>query len=174
MNKSDIQKLFIYQDGTLIWKHRDEMSNAWNGKNAGNQAGWVNAQGYRCVCVNKVDYRVSRVIWVFFNGDIPSKRFIDHIDGNRQNNRIDNLRLATNMQNGWNRTKLPSNNTTGFIGVSKPKARAHTPKPYEASIQANGVSKYLGCFYTAEEASIARDKEAMRLHGEFASMSLMN
>jgi hypothetical protein len=92
--------------------------------------------------------------------DAPDDMFVDHIDGDGLNNRRSNLRIVTNAQNMQNRGK-PSNNTSGYKGVSKNRTR------WEAVIRAHGRVKYLGSFGSALEAHQAYLAEAAVLHGEY-------
>ena len=80
-------------------------------------AGTINSSGYRVVCVNGKQHRVHRLIWMMLVGEIPAGYQIDHIDGNRANNHISNLRLATRVENGRN-AKKRCDNTSGTKGVS--------------------------------------------------------
>lgn len=89
----------------------------------------------------------------------PPGMVIDHIDGNKLDNRKENLRICTQQQNGWNRGK-PSNNTSGFKGVCWHK---QTQK-WQAIIN----HKHIGYFKTAEKAYEAYVKAAQELHGDFA------
>lgn len=97
--------------------------NAANGRvRRGDVAGFLTGkkikekQYYRVYCVNRT-YAVSRIIWEMFNGNIPENMQVDHININPQDNRIDNLRLITNLHNSQNRKKSKSN-TSGVTGVS--------------------------------------------------------
>ena len=87
---------------------------------------------------------------------------IDHIDENKANNNVKNLRWATRKDNSCNRGKQ-KNNTSGFKGVSFNK---HTKK-FESKISINGKLKHLGLFETAEEASRAYETKAKEIHGNF-------
>ncbi len=88
---------------------------------------------------------------------------VDHINGNRLDNRRSNLRLATNAENGANQM-LSSKNTTGAKGVYFHRQR----KKYCAMICSNGRREHLGLFSNIEAASAAYDAAARRLFGEFA------
>lgn len=96
-----------------------------------------------------------------FNGALPE--IIDHIDGNSLNNRIENLRAATQSQNLCNRGK-PKSNTSGYKGVYFDK----TKNKWRAEIQKHGEVHRLGYFNAAEEAGAAYNTAAKELHGEFS------
>lgn len=127
----------------------------------GTEAGDTNERGYRRVSVDGVRRLAHRVVWAIHYGDWP-ELLIDHVNGNRSDNRIVNLRLATNSQNLCNRG-LQKNSTTGFRGVSFEKRK----RLFEAHIKINGKKKFLGYFRTAEEASVVYERAAQRLHGAF-------
>ena len=82
---------------------------------AGDPAGWV-IKGYFKVKYNRENYYAHRVAWILLNGSIDNCFQVDHIDGNRLNNNINNLRLVDHKTNARNR-KAYSNNNTGFTGV---------------------------------------------------------
>lgn len=94
--------------------------------------------------------------------DIDGKE-VDHWDGNGLNNRRANLRVATRVQNAKNMPK-PRRNKSGFKGVSFYARDGR----WQAHIKADGVNHYLGRFDTPEEAAVAYEEAAKRLHGEFA------
>lgn len=108
-----------------------------------------------------VRYQVTHIIWVIYYGKWPTE-FIDHIDHNRMNRRIVNLREATRSENCWNRL---SNNDYGK-GVTYRYGR--TSKPWQAQIQHNNQKVHLGFFDEASEAAQAYSEAAARYHGEFA------
>ena len=91
----------------------------------------------------------------------PSRGMVvDHIDRDRLNNKKENLRFVSHSESQWNRDKQ-KNNTSGFIGVSWNKRS----KKFVAYAAKHGVRHHAGCFDTAEEAAIARDKLVLKLHG---------
>ena len=92
---------------------------------------------------------------------------IDHITGDKMDNRRSNLRVCTHQENMFNQT-LKSSNKTGFCGVSKNR-RTGT---YEAYLHINGSKKYLGMYSSAEEAARVRDEAAMLYYGEYARLNM--
>lgn len=95
----------------------------------------------------------------------PKGMEVDHINGDPLDNRTSNLRLATTSQNHINKHKVPSNNTSGHIGVTW---FAPTEK-WHARIQVSGRSKHLGCFSVLQDAIDARKKAEVEHFGVFAS-----
>lgn len=96
-------------------------------------------------------------------GEDPANNQIDHIDGNRLNNAFCNLRLATNAQNQWNKSK-GIYNKSGYKGVSWSKVRQR----WAANFYHNKKRVFLGYYERPEIAYAAYCKAAAELHGEFA------
>jgi hypothetical protein len=96
----------------------------------------------------------------------PAGLFVDHRDGDGLNNQRDNLRLATNSQNLFNRGKTKLN-TSGYKGVSWNDRK----KRWMVRVEANGQSHFVGYFDDPEEAASAYDVAARELHGEFAFLN---
>ena len=173
----DWHEHFIYDPntGTLYWKERRVehfksygSMKAWNTLHANKAAGckacrFKTIPAYVTVSVLGRSIGAHRVIWEMINGPIPTGMFVDHIDGNPWNNKIDNLRLATPSQNNMNQA-LSKRSTTGYKGVCPGGPR--TP-PFRACIRIKGKSKLIGFFHTAEEAHEAYKKRASELFGEF-------
>ena len=91
----------------------------------------------------------------------PDDMLIDHINGNKLDNRSINLRICTHTENMWNRGK-PINNTSGYKGVH------WYPGKWRATIGVRNECKQLGGFKTALEAAEAYNIAALEYHGEFA------
>ena len=97
--------------------------------------------------------------WLYVYGEFP-KHQLDHINHIKYDNRIDNLRNATNQQNQWHKPAA-KRNTTGAKGVIK------VGKKFVAQITVNKKKKYLGSYETVDEAKNAYINMAKQLHGEY-------
>jgi len=144
--------------GVLTWRIRPPFSKL----SAGDVAGWVSGKGRRYIRIGQITYTASRVAWILHHkAPIPDGMQIDHKNTKRNDDRIDNLRLATASQNLCNRSGRGS---SGLKGVSLHK----TSGLWVAKIRADKVRHHLGYFQTAEEAHAAYKAAAQILHGEFA------
>lgn len=135
--------------------------NSWNTRYAGKVAGCLNSVGYRHIGVDGVKLKEHHLAWVLTYGEPATE--IDHIDGDRANNRIANLRVATRSENNAN-ARLKKNNSSGHKGVCFDASKGK----FLAYIGFNRHQKWLGYFDTLEEAAAARREAAVRLHGKFA------
>ena len=104
--------------------------------------------GYLSICVDGYRSQAHRLAWIISNGDIQCGLQIDHINRDRSDNRLCNLRLVTHMENGHNQ-KLRATNTSGYTGVSW--CRQHNK--WRAEIKVNYKRIHLGYFDIPEEAS---------------------
>lgn len=149
--------------GEVWWRRKKEDSHyarGWNKKFAGKKAGRVSFMGYWDVSIDNVRYRHHQLAWVYVTGKWPKDQ-IDHINGNKLDNRFCNLREASAAQNGWNvRTNW---NSSGLKGAHWNR---NTGK-YLAQIKVNGVRYSMGYHDTAKQAHQAYVAKAKELHGEF-------
>ena len=128
----------------------------------GAEAGSLNNYGYLRVGIEGRRYLVHRLIWLIENGGVDSSLQIDHINGDRADNRISNLRLVSHRENGQNRKdKRENTKSSRFVGVSFDK---HAGK-WKSCIKINGKNKHLGLFTSEEEAHQAY-QTALNLLGE--------
>ena len=118
-----------------------------------------NAEGYRRIWAYGKRYMLHVLAWLYVYGVLPTSK-LDHVNRIRDDNRIDNLREATNKQNSWNR-KRSCTNLSGFKGVSADKNR------WRATLTVDNKKIRLGRFNTPEEASAAYQAKAREVHGEF-------
>lgn len=146
------------ETGKLYWHFRsasyftsDIQYKIWNKRFAHREAFTANSgQGYRQGAVLGVMLKAHRVCWALHYGEWPNNQ-IDHINHDRSDNRIANLRTVTISENCRNRS-LPCNNNSGHVGVSRNGIK------WKARLKMNGVDHYLGLFNTIEDAVAARNK----------------
>lgn len=113
--------------------------------------------GYVVTMLNNKPYRLHRLVWLFIHGEEPSDD-IDHINGNRSDNRIENLRCAGLTENNRNLSRS-TRNKSGFIGVCFCKKR----KLWRATIGVNSKSVHIGYFETLKDACYARKQVELDL-----------
>lgn len=167
-------RMFKYVDGDLYWAERpiSDFSTqrgyrVYNSRFLGKKAGTRHNAGYWSINICNSIFLSHRIIWEMHHGPIPKGLEIDHIDMDRSNSRIENLRLATKMQNGHN--SLRFNKPGSLRGVTFDKRRKK--KPYSSRFTAlDGSSIYLGTYATAEEAHEVWRKVAKDIGGEFVRM----
>ena len=140
-----LQELFTcdFAAGVLRWRVKTNRRIV-----VGSVAGTINDFGYRVIRVDGQRYRAHRLIWFYAHGEWP-KNDIDHINGNPDDNRLDNLRDVTTAENIQNQVTAHRRNQSGLLGVTKRK------NGFQARICTNGVSESLGLFETAEAAEAA-------------------
>ena len=124
----------------------------------GDRAGYIDELGYRRISINNIRYREHQLVWLIERGSLSILQ-IDHIDGNKLNNHINNLREVTNKQNSENKS-INKNNTSGIKGVYFDKARSK----WHACITNNYKNYSLGRFKTIEEAKNAYIYAAKKMH----------
>jgi hypothetical protein len=170
-----IRELLDYDPdtGILTWRRRgirpgcERPDGGWNTRFAGKKAGRPDKNGHWYVAISVDLYRTKnfaahRLAWVLYYGAWPSQN-IDHANGLPADNRIANLRLATQTQNMRN-TRVRSDNTSGHKGVSW----SAKSKKWYAYINANGRMIPLGKFRNREDAVTTRRQAAREYFGEFA------
>lgn len=143
-----ISELLEYKSsqGQFIWK----VFRAGNAK-IGDIAGSINSQGYIHIKLKGITFKVHRLVWLMEHKEWP-KGFIDHLDQNKTNNHISNLRDVDKSTNNFN-IKVKENNTSGHPGVYWYAASGK----WRAQIGGSKNRKYLGTFNTLEEAITARE-----------------
>ncbi len=154
------------ETGKFRWRSGDTEPLQWKNKYAGKQAftsidsqsGYVQGR-----CFGEKIYG-HRAAWLLFYGEWPRGQ-VDHINGIRHDNRIENLRMATGSQNSMN--SALRGGSSRFRGVCWHKGASK----WVASIQSHGKPKHIGLFNCETAAAIARDAEATKLHGDFARLN---
>ena len=147
-------ELFHYEpsSGKLFWKKRTARR-----IKVGDEAGtFCKSTGYRMVFINRKGYLVHRIAILLATGACDPSKEVDHIDHDRVNNRLNNLRIVDRVNNMRN-ISLGKTNKTGVIGVSLKYTRTGELR-YSANIMVNRKSINLGIFDNIEEAAAAREE----------------
>lgn len=147
LNKDALHEIFEYRDGVLYWKPKP--------------AGTIDGNGYMQTGINGRYFKNHRIIFLMHHGYLPD--LIDHIDGNKLNNKIENLREATESQNNYNK-RLQKNNRSGVKGVHWVKRF----KKWRVRIGFDGKDVHVGYFEKYEDAVSAATKTRSKLHKTFA------
>lgn len=157
ISAAELKTLLCYDPETGLFLRL--ISRSPNAK-AGDNAGAVDRYGYVWISINRRRYSAHRLAWFYMTGGWPSE-MIDHRDGDKSNNRFENLRPASRSQNAANSR---ARNSAGLKGVSFDK---RTSK-WGASIRKGGRFTWLGTFETPEAAHAAYVAASVHVHGEFA------
>lgn len=156
MNQETCRELFDYRDGGLYWR-RDRGSNA----KAGCRAGRILRTGYRSIHVSGRRYQEHRLIFLWWHGVLPDQ--IDHINRNKSDNRIENLRRCSHSTNQINTNDR--NSSSGVRGVRQVDKTGR----WMARIYKDGKEIRVGTFATLEEASVAYREKMKELFLDFAA-----
>ncbi len=150
-------------DRPLSHLNSEKTYKMWNKRYSNKPSGTLGDCGYYNSKLGKTRCANHRIIFAIYNNTIDFQDFnIDHIDCNKSNNNPENLRLATNSQNQFNRSKS-KNNTSGYKNIYFHKRN----KKYFCKIKINNKDIYIGTFKTLELAIETRDKKIKEIAGIF-------
>ena len=153
LTRQQVLDIFDYCDGQLFYRKIR--------KGHKSLAGGVANTGYWRINIDNKKYQAHRLIYVMFHGYAPE--FIDHIDGDKLNNRIENLRAATRSQNQRNR-RARHDSTSGAKNVLWSKRL----KRWVIRIWVDGKHKFVGTFIDLDLAKFVASEYHDKYHGEFA------
>ena len=155
LTQSRLKELVAYDPETGIFTRLVRTANSTR---VGDIAGGVMAIGYRIIKIDGRPYRAHRLAWLYMTGDWPVDG-MDHINGARDDNRISNLREATQTQNGQNQA-IHCNNKCGFMGVDWHRASGK----WRSQIGFEGRLKHLGLFDSPDDAHAAYVAAKAEMH----------
>lgn len=158
LTQQDLKSVLHYNEETGIFTW---IKNRTGGVKAGDIAGTI-MSGYLTCFVYGVQYKLHRLAFLYVTGSFPEE-YIDHINGDKTDNRWLNLRAATNSQNQHNRPWFSS--ASGKKNITYVKNR----NKYQVSLRINGKNKWIGYYSNIEEAEKAADEARQKYHGEFAN-----
>lgn len=152
MNQTDLKSLLEYHsDGYFVWKKGHP------GYSAGSRVGGKHPSGYYQAHVRGKRWQMHRLVFLYHHGYLPE--IIDHINGDKEDNRIENLRPVTKAQNSWNMKGWVGNKNVDWI-QSRKRWRVMVMKESK---------NHFGGYFKNEEDAIEKAKEMRNeLHGEYA------
>lgn len=166
LTQSLVRELLRYYptSGRFVWRRRtlrhykgDEPKlAAWNTRWSGIEAGTIRPDGYIIIAVENTLYRAHRLAWFYVYGRWPKE--IDHINRNKSDNRLMNLRVVTRSRNNLN-SGLRKDNKSGIKGVCYHRARSK----WMARLNVDGEAYFLGYFDNLDSAVSARTKAEREL-----------
>lgn len=145
------EKLLYCEDGSFVWKIAPSRN-----RKAGSIAGSSNSN-YCYIRINRILYMSHKLVWLYHYGVYPEED-IAHRSGNTKDNRLSNLKLTTASESQL-RSKIPSNNTSGYKGVSYIKSRGL----FEASVRVDGKKNVLGYFEDVDDAHLLCEETRKQL-----------
>lgn len=150
------------ETGELRWT-----SAASQGRLTQKVAGGIANNGYRAIKIGRKSHLAHRLVWLIVHGEWPAGQ-IDHIDGNRTNNAISNLRCVTAAQNKQNIAVTGRKTLSGLAGATFIPGGSRRRDKWESRIKVNGKSTHLGHFDTPEEAHAAYVSAKRQVHPYFS------
>jgi len=157
IDAEELRHLTVYnpETGIMTWTGKGRM------QKAGAEIGHIDGHGYRVAMIRGKNYQVHRLAWLHVHGELPEE--IDHVNMNRLDNRLENLRAADRQKNSFNKVAY-SNNKLGIKGVHFSQNR------FVSQIMVNGKRIHLGTYKTPEEARSAYIDAANKYFGEFCNV----
>lgn len=154
LTQARLKELLSYdpETGIFVWIRTTRI---------GKVAGVINKKGYLLIEINYKKHRAHRLAWLYVFGELP-RSDLDHKNRVKTDNRIENLRYCSNMENHFN-MGARSDNKSGFKGASWSKSNSK----WVAKITVAGKQNHIGYFATAELAGAAYEAKASEFHGEF-------
>ena len=151
-----VRSIYTFDPEEGIFRYRETRSGKCK---AGSVAGSRKPNGYVLMSINGLFFQAGRVAWLYMHGEWPTHT-IDHINRDRSDNRIANLRDVTNQVNSRNLGHQRANNTSGFVGVYFFKRS----KRYHAQISHEGKLIFLGGYVDIQDAAKAYAEAKQKYH----------
>lgn len=166
LTADEARAIFNYDDatGVLTWKCNRRTTKGYINARAGSQAGGKDKKGYLAMSFQPprspkpIYYFAHRIIWLIVTGAWPTSE-VDHVNGDKSDNRWQNLRHADDEINSQNRRHANRNNSTGFLGVTIDKSGL-----YVSRIGHRRKLLVIGKYPTPQEAHKAYVEAKRRLH----------
>ena len=157
LTHQQVRELFDYHpDGYLVWKIKPAIRTS-----IGDKAGSLNSQGYIQISYKAKKHKAHRLILMWHGIELGAEVY--HIDGNKQNNKIENLRSVTKNQNQWN-SKTRKDNRSGIKGVRWHKRDCK----WTVTLRVNNKAHHFGYYDDLELAELVAHEARDLYHGKYA------
>lgn len=166
MNQAYLLEMFDYdaQSGGLIWKHRPDKPDFWNGRFSGKPLGGKSRGTDICNRgqIDGVKYMMNHLVWIYHHGDLPENACLVPLDGDKMNSRLENLVIATRSSCQADRR-----------GNGKRSGKGVYPhgRKFKAEITLEGTKLYLGLFRTEQDAQEAYDMTLYEARGNRSELN---
>jgi hypothetical protein len=148
-----LKELFTYSNGQLIHNSTGRIA-------AANQT----KTRYKTAAIDRRSHDIHRIVWKMFHGYEPQLPYvIDHINRDRYDNRLENLRCITQSENCRNSDRCDNAKSSSEYGIYHRVRKGRRPH-YQVMLTLNGSLTYIGIYYTLDEARVARDKYLVQMH----------
>ena len=164
LTQEEVKKLLDYNPdtGEFIWKRRENVKETWNSRYAGKIAGSYNQLGYRKLAIHNKTYKLHRVVWLYVYGYWP--KLLDHINGVRDDNRIDNLREVSQSMNRHNMSLI---NTKSKYSELRGVTFCKKVKKWKAQITRDRKCYFIGHYDNPEDAHLAYLEAKIKYHNGY-------
>lgn len=164
ITQEELKKLLYYEDGELIYViHPKGLAKK------GDSAGTLQPNGYKQVMIKRKRYYLHRLIWLYHHGQFPkAPNVLDHINRDKTDSRIENLRVVDRRQNAWNTTiDHRTKSKTGYRGVCYLLDRDR----FLAYMYDEGKFIHIGHFMDPHTAAEAYNEKVQAIRGEYAALN---
>lgn len=156
LTQERLKEILDYDPATGVFTWVNKSKNGGRIK-AGDMAG-TDCAGYRVIRIDRKGYKAHRLVWLYLHGVFPDK-FIDHLNHDKKDNRVLNLREVSLSENSHNQVRAHSRSKTKILGVTERKSGK-----FEAAIGFNGKVLYLGTYLSAHDAHQAYLLKKREIH----------
>lgn len=154
ITEAEIANVLQYDPSTGLFLRKDCVGAGWT-------SGYSHSAGYKIISFGRTKIYAHRLAWLIYFGHWPPEE-VDHINGDKSDNRLSNLRLATRAENCRN-VGIKSHNKIGRKGVTR------VGHKFRAEIRINKKRHHLGYFDSPDKAAQVYAEASLRLHGQFAN-----
>lgn len=166
MEQETVKQLFDYDltTGNLLYRYNPRGP----GKRRGDAAGTIQPNGYKMVMVKRRRHYIHRLVWLWHHGWMPKRPMVmEHVNRDKTDNRIENLRVVSSLQNAHNVDYSTTRSETGYRGVCYLKDR----NKFLAYCHHDGKRVFVGHFDDPHTAAEAYNRKILELRGDLVELN---